>query len=217
MHITSIAASSVHAPFSFSSRSTKESNLSRWKSLIQEKSIGNSEAGSSFSAGYQNVGGVFFGCTAESQKHAGSFVQELVEEDILKPNKLQTCSFSEFMLNVSNICVHWSREREINASMKDPNTGSIDYDRGDNDPIFAAMEEISKDSWLLHLQDWNVASVVEAMMIRRVFECYFHFGGFVVLDSRVPLLKYDSGIDKFNSNYVPTQEMLKTRIIDIQE
>ena len=49
-----------------------------------------------------------------------------------------------------------------------------------------------------------------------LFEYYFHFGGFIVLDGQVPLLAYESGSEKFNSNYTATQEMLGKRILEIE-
>jgi hypothetical protein len=79
------------------------------------------------------------------------------------------------------------------------------------------MARVRRDcvAWLLHLTEWNVASVVEAMMVRRVLQSYFGLGGFVVLDGNVPLLQYDAGSAVFQNKYRNTQNMLKERIVNI--
>jgi hypothetical protein len=155
------------------------------------------------------AGGVYFDRPAA----AHAFVDELVSDDIVSASKVRRDTFSGFMAMFREDCVAWSHERDRDGSMMDPATGHIDLDRGDNDPITPVTDAFVRNTWLLHLTDWNVASVVEAMMVRRVLESYFDFGGFMVLDGNVPLLQYDAGSKVFENKYTATRNMLKERIL----
>ena len=192
------------------------SKISYWQKLINSGSDGESaEADLETPVCLANASGLYFRGGAEAADAANVFVDGLVADRIVEPQKLLRGSFSEFMAAVRGECVKWSQNRDMDGTMKDPDTGYIDLDRGDNDPIRPVMESMSKDTWILHLNNWNVSSVVEAMMLRRVLKGYFNSGGFVVLTGNTPLIEFDPGIESFKEKYKKTQELLNGRVVTI--
>lgn len=163
----------------------------------------------------ENASGLYFRGGAVAADAANAFVDGLITDGIVEPEKLLRGNFSEFMAAVQEECVKWSQKRGMDGTMKDPDTGYIDLDRGDNDPIRPIMESISTDAWILHLTNWNVASVMEAMMLRRVLKGYFNSGGFAVLTGNTPLIEFDPGIESFKEKYKTTQELLNGRVVTI--
>jgi hypothetical protein len=210
----------VPAPF-LAGSANQRPKLSHWRRLVRSASFGEDEEpanssdssdSSDSSGGLSTAGGVYF---LRKPAAARVFVDELIAEGVVSPDMLHCERFSGFMARVRRDCVAWSKDRDDDGSMIDSATGHVDLDRGDNDPILPVMEVLATQTWLLHLTEWNVASVVGAMMVRRVLQSYFGLGGFVVLDGNVPLLQYDAGSAVFQNKYRNTQNMLKERIVNI--
>lgn len=73
------------------------------------------------------------------------------------------------------------------------------------------MDALSEHVWLLQIDYWNVSSVTDAMLMRRVFARLFNSGTFVVTSGNVPVDQFQA-TELQEKKYKPTQVLFRRRI-----
>lgn len=122
-------------------------------------------------------------------------------------------TLSHFLGFVRQQCFLWQNNRR--ADMLRPDVSGINEDGGDNDPIAPCTDAISDHCWVLQLDSWNVASLTDAMLMRRVFSRLFDSGTFVVSSGHVPVDHYKSTAMQ-TGKYEETQKLLRKRVCSIE-
>ena len=99
--------------------------------------------------------------------------------------------------------------------MMTPDFAEVNQDGGDSDPIGPCLDAISNHAWVLQLDNWNVSSSTDAMLMRRVFTRLYNHGTFVVSSGNVPCETYNSTIVQ-TKKYKSTQELLHKRVFSVE-
>jgi len=127
----------------------------------------------------------------------------------LPEDKVHRTTFPDFLSFLRQQLTGWQDKRR--SDMMTPDLQEQDLDGGDNDPIMPVVDAISNHCWVLQLDDWNVASVTDAMLIRRVFTRLFNSGTFIVSSGNVPIDQFQSTTIQ-ESKYLQTQQLLRKRM-----
>jgi len=129
--------------------------------------------------------------------------------DYLPPDKIHRTTLNEFMSFVRLQLYNWQSMRR--EDMMTPDVTQINIDGGDSDPIVPCSDAISNHCWVLQLDEWDVASVTDAMLMRRVFTRLFNAGTFVISSGNLPIDYYQATMLQ-EKKYEVTKLLFQKRI-----
>jgi len=147
-------------------------------------------------------------CNSESL--ALAFSNCLAEH--LPTDKVHRTTMVDFLGFVRQQLFSWQKLRREDVMF--PDVSAINIDCGDSDPIVGVVDAISDHCWVLQLDDWNVHSLSDAMLIRRVFTRMYNNGTFVVSSGMVPVEHY-GGTPVQQEKYASTRDLLRKRVYSV--
>jgi hypothetical protein len=187
----------------FLTRVSMDRKLNHWDTLAAASTSSSSPPNVPSSPTLNHRGIHFFGESKEDHENVAAALSHCIANH-LPADKVHRTTLNEFMVFVRTQLHAWQTLRR--DDMMTPDVTQINVDGGDSDPIVPCSDAISNHCWVLQLDKWDVASVTDAMLMRRVFTRLFNAGTFVVSSGNVP-------VDHFNATELQEKKYNETRLL----